>query len=88
MQASFRHLFEDAEHNPEPNQYPGMHRTMTVDYAILLSSELVAMMDEGEVVMRSGDVLIQRGTNHAWSNRSGKPARIAFVLIDGKMPVR
>ena len=45
---------------------------------------VVAVMDEGEVVMRAGDVLIQRGTNHAWSNRSGKPARIAFVLIDGK----
>ena len=62
-----------------------MHRTTTVDYAILLSGEMVAVMDAGEVVMRAGDVLIRRGTNHAWSNRSDKPARIAFVLIDGKM---
>ena len=46
--------------------------------------ELVAIMDEEETVLRAGDVLIQRGTNHAWSNRSGQPARIAFILIDAK----
>jgi hypothetical protein len=64
-------------------KHPGMHRTESVDYAILLEGELVAILDEGETVMRTGDVLIQRGTNHAWSNRSGKMCRIAFVLIDG-----
>jgi uncharacterized cupin superfamily protein len=57
---------------------------MTIDYAILLSGEMVAVMEQGEVIMRAGDVLIQRGTNHAWSNRSGRPARMAFILIDGK----
>jgi len=36
------------------------------------------------VVLRTGDVVIQRGTNHAWSNRSGKPVRMLYVLIDGK----
>jgi hypothetical protein len=41
-------------------------------------------MDDGETVMRAGDILIQRGTNHAWANRSGRMCRIAFVLIDGK----
>jgi quercetin dioxygenase-like cupin family protein len=41
----------------------------------------VALMDEGEVVLKAGDVLIQRGTNHAWSNRTDEPARLAFVLI-------
>jgi uncharacterized protein with PhoU and TrkA domain len=41
-------------------------------------------MDEEETVLRAGDVLIQRGTNHAWANRSGQPARIAFILIDAQ----
>jgi hypothetical protein len=84
MKASFGNLFKDADHNPKPGQHPGMHTTDTVDYAILISGELVAIMDEGEVVMHAGDVLIQRGTNHAWANRSDAHARIAFILIDGK----
>jgi uncharacterized cupin superfamily protein len=61
-----------------------MHRTDTVDYAILLEGEIWAVMDEGETLMRAGDVLIQRGTNHAWANRSKKTARICFVLLDGR----
>jgi uncharacterized cupin superfamily protein len=60
-----------------------MHRTETVDYAIVLEGEIWAVMDEGETLLRAGDVLIQRGTNHAWANRSASTARIAFVLIDG-----
>ena len=63
-------------------------RTKTVDYAIVLEGEIYAVMDEGETLMRAGDVLIQRGTNHAWANRSDKTARIAFVLIDGKREVK
>ena len=59
-----------------------MHRTGTVDYAIILEGEIWAVMDEGETLMREGDVLIQRGTNHAWSNRTDQPAYVAFVLID------
>ncbi len=60
-----------------------MHRTDSVDYALMLEGELIAIMDKEETVLRAGDVLIQRGTNHAWANRSGKPARIAFVLVAG-----
>jgi mannose-6-phosphate isomerase-like protein (cupin superfamily) len=63
-------------------RHPGFHKTATVDYAIVLSGEIYAMMDEGEVLLKAGDVLIQRGTNHAWSNRTGEPAVVAFVLID------
>jgi quercetin dioxygenase-like cupin family protein len=84
LESVFGKLFKDADHKPAPGQHPGMHRTMTIDYAILLSGEMVAVMEQGEVIMRAGDVLIQRGTNHAWSNRSGRPARMAFILIDGK----
>lgn len=63
-------------------RHPGFHRTNSVDYVIVLSGEIYALMDEGEVLLKPGDVLIQRGTNHAWSNRSDEPARLAFVLID------
>jgi quercetin dioxygenase-like cupin family protein len=55
-----------------------------VDYAIVLSGEIYALMDEGEVLLRAGDVLVQRGTHHAWSNRTDEPARLAFVLIDAE----
>ena len=63
---------------------PGFHATDTVDYAICLEGEIWAVLDEGETLMRAGDVLIQRGTYHAWSNRSGKVCRVAFVLIDAE----
>ena len=61
-----------------------MHRTETIDYAIVLEGEITMVMDREDVVLRAGDVLIQCGTNHAWSNRSDKPAVVAFVLIDGE----
>ena len=63
---------------------PGFHVTDTVDYAICLEGEIYAVLDEGETLMRAGDVMIQRGTYHAWSNRSGKLCRMAFVLIDAE----
>jgi hypothetical protein len=65
-------------------RHPGFHKTSSVDYAIVLSGEIVALMDEGEVTLKPGDVLIQRGTNHAWSNRTDEPAVLAFVLIDAE----
>ncbi len=61
-----------------------MHKTATVDYALVLDGEIVAVMDVGETVMRTGDVLIQRGTNHSWANRSDKPCRMAFILVDAE----
>ena len=63
---------------------PGFHATDTVDYDICLEGEIWAVLDEGETLMRPGDVLIQRGTYHAWSNRSGRLCRVAFVLIDAE----
>jgi len=62
-------------------RHPGMHKTNTIDYCIVLSGEIWAVLDEGEVLLRPGDCLIQRGTNHAWSNRSEEPCTIAFVLV-------
>ena len=65
-------------------RHPGFHKTATIDYAIVLCGEIYAMMDDGEVLLKEGDVLIQRGTNHAWSNRTTAPAVVAFVLIDAE----
>jgi mannose-6-phosphate isomerase-like protein (cupin superfamily) len=62
----------------------GFHKTSSIDYAIVLSGEIHALMDEGEVLLKAGDVLIQRGTNHAWSNRTDQPCYVAFVLIDAE----
>jgi hypothetical protein len=64
--------------------HSGMHETDTIDYAIVLSGEIYAVMDEGEALMRPGDVLIQRGTSHSWDNRSSAICRVLFVMIDGK----
>jgi uncharacterized cupin superfamily protein len=61
-----------------------MHRTESIDYAIILEGEMFLVLDETEVLCRTGDVVIQCGTNHAWSNRSDKPCKVAFILIDGK----
>ena len=63
---------------------PGMHRTRTLDYAIVLSGEIDMLLDDSEVHVRAGDVVIQQGTNHAWVNRGDRPCQVAFVLIDAK----
>lgn len=82
--ATFGKLFADADHHLDDKRHPGMHITESVDYAVMLEGELTAILDNDETIMRVGDVLIQRGTNHAWANRSGKMARILFVLVSGK----
>ena len=64
-------------------RHPFMHRTETIDYGIVLEGEIVLIMDEGETTVRAGDIVIQRGTNHGWANRSNRPCRVCFVLIDG-----
>ncbi len=61
-----------------------MHRTETIDYAIVLDGEVVLVLDQDETTVRAGDIVIQCGTNHGWANRSDRNCRIAFVLIDGK----
>jgi mannose-6-phosphate isomerase-like protein (cupin superfamily) len=60
---------------------PMMHITKTVDYIIVLQGEIYAVMDQGETLLRQGDVLVQRGTNHSWHNRSDLPCVIAAVLV-------
>ena len=63
---------------------PMMHRTSTVDYIIVLKGEIYAIMDKGETLLRAGDILIQRGTNHSWSVRGNEPCIIAAVLVNAK----
>jgi mannose-6-phosphate isomerase-like protein (cupin superfamily) len=68
----------------ENRRHPFMHRTETIDYAIILEGEMYLVLDDSEVLLKAGDVVVQCGTNHAWSNRSGKPCKVAFILIDGQ----
>lgn len=67
-----------------PPRHPAMHWTRTVDYAIVMSGEIDMLLDESEVHLTAGDVVVQQGTNHAWVNRGTAPCRIAFVLIDAR----
>ena len=68
-----------------PPGNPGrMHRTETIDYVIVMQGELDMDMDDSTVKLKAGDVMVQRGTNHAWVNRGTEVARAAFVLIDAK----
>ncbi len=62
------------------------HRTRSIDYAIVLEGEIDMLLDDQEVHLKAGDILVQQGTNHAWVNKSGKPCRICFVLIDSHDP--
>jgi hypothetical protein len=74
-----------AKTSPERSaKNPGFHATDTVDYAVCLEGEVWAVLDEDETLMRAGDVLIQRGTYHAWHNRSDRMARMLYVLIDAE----
>ena len=80
---------ELADHAPKrglPPRHPLMHRTRTLDYAIIMQGEIDMLLDDSEIHMKAGDVLIQQGTNHAWVNRGTEPCRIAFVLIDALEP--
>jgi mannose-6-phosphate isomerase-like protein (cupin superfamily) len=61
-----------------------MHRTRTLDYVVVIEGELVLILDDSEVVLKPGNVVVQRGTDHAWENRSGTIARAAFFHIDAR----
>ena len=74
-----------ADRIQEYTRHPFMHRTNSVDYAVIVSGMIIMLMDEedDDVVLSAGDVVVQRGTNHAWSNQFDEPCVIAFVLVDG-----
>jgi mannose-6-phosphate isomerase-like protein (cupin superfamily) len=61
---------------------PGMHRTKTIDYALILSGEIDMLLDDSEVHLKAGDAVVQRATNHAWVNRGSQPCMVAFIIVD------
>ena len=65
-------------------RHAAMHRTRSIDYAIVVEGEIDMLLDDSEVHLKTGDVLVQQGTNHAWVNRGTQPCRMAFVLVDAK----
>jgi len=79
-------LAAEAPKRGRPPRHPLMHRTRTVDYAIVMEGEIDMLLDDSEIHLTAGDVLIQQGTNHAWVNRGTATCRIAFVLIDAQEP--
>jgi mannose-6-phosphate isomerase-like protein (cupin superfamily) len=69
-----------------PVRHPMMHRTRSLDYAIIMSGEIDMLLDDSEVHLKAGDVIVQQATNHAWVNRGSEVCRIAFILMDGREP--
>jgi mannose-6-phosphate isomerase-like protein (cupin superfamily) len=69
-----------------PVAHPMMHRTRSLDYAVILSGEIDMMLDDTTVHLKQGDVVVQQATNHGWVNHGTQPCRILFVLMDSKEP--
>jgi quercetin dioxygenase-like cupin family protein len=70
---------------PPPRHFM-MHRTKSIDYAIVMEGEIWLLLDKDEVLLKPGDTVVQQGTNHSWANRGDRPCKIAFVLIDAHEP--
>lgn len=84
MSAAFTEIGDEAASTvTEESPHPLMHRTQSIDYGVVIEGEMTLVLDKGETLLKPGSVVIQRGTNHAWANRSGKMCRMLFVLIDG-----
>ena len=84
MHAAFSEVGDAAASTvKDDSPHPLMHRTESIDYGVVIEGEMTLILDDAEVALAPGSVVIQRGTNHAWANRSGRPCRMLFVLIDG-----
>jgi len=85
MKAAFSEIGDaEASTVTTDSPHPLMHRTESIDYGVVIDGELTLVLDRGEAVLTPGTVVVQRGTNHAWANRSGRVCRMLFVLVDGK----
>ena len=69
-----------------PPRHPAIHRTRSVDYVTVLEGEIHLLLDDGEVLLKAGDVVVQQGTNHAWINRGSATCRLAMVFLDAEEP--
>ncbi len=74
-----------AHHRVDTSKHPAMHKTDTIDYIILLKGDVTLILDDEEVDLKPFDVVVQRGTNHAWVNNGTKPALLIAVLIDSNI---
>ena len=74
-----------AHHRVDTSKHPAMHKTDTIDYIILLKGDVTLILDEEEVTLEPHDVVVQRGTNHAWVNNGDEPALLIAVLIDSDL---
>lgn len=84
MKAAFSQIGDEQASTVQAHSpHPLMHRTETVDYGVVIEGELTLVLDDSEVLLKPGSVVVQRGTNHAWANRSDRPCRMLFVLVDG-----
>jgi mannose-6-phosphate isomerase-like protein (cupin superfamily) len=83
--AAFAHLGSSNKPKAEDSaKHPSMHKTNSIDYLVVISGEMWMVMEEGEVLLRQGDCIVQRGTNHAWVNKSDKPCLLAAILVDAR----
>ena len=69
----------------DTTRHPAMHKTKTIDYIILLKGDVTLLLDDDEVRLKPFDVVVQRGTNHAWVNHGKEPALFAAVLIESNL---
>lgn len=84
VQAYFQAMGSPAASTYTKNaRHPYMQKTYTLDFCLILEGEITLVLDKQDVSLKAGDTVVQRGTNHAWSNRSGKPCTIAFSSHDG-----
>ena len=74
-----------AHHRVDTKKHPAMHKTETIDYIILLQGDVTLILDEEEIDLKPFDVVVQRGTNHAWVNNGDEPALLIAVLIDSNI---
>ena len=74
-----------AHHRVDTTKHPAMHKTETIDYIILLKGDVTLILDDEEVDLKPFDVVVQRGTNHAWVNNGTEPALLIAVLIDSNI---
>jgi len=86
MNTMMRVVGAEAPKKGLPPRHPMMHRTRTLDYAVIMAGEIDMLLDEGEVHLKAGDVVVQQATNHAWVNRGAAPCRVAFILMDSQEP--
>jgi len=80
-EAAFDEMGSPGVHVPNA-RHPAMHRTRTVDFGIVICGSVTMLLDEDDVELTAGDIVVQRGTNHAWANYGDEPCLVAFVLAD------